>query len=180
MGQFLAIGLATRIGVAKAEINAAHLTFEQLQERMRQDVGYHSEIYTVSESDNGYFFALKDAVFQEQLLPLLETLYPLLYKNAEYYDGVLQTLHTLPPSAWMAWAEGKPAEAFQFDRYGVGDSIWEKQMRIHLSYESLLLSMEGKVVMETYGRQFAFIKYTMEQAFRQFSLARALRIYITG
>ena len=124
--------------------------------------------------------ALKDDIFQAQLLPLLETLYPLLYKNTAYYDHILQKLHTLPPSEWIPWAKGKSAEAFQFDRYGMGDSIQEKHTNIHLSYESLLLSMEGKIVMEEYGRQFAFIHYMMIHTFRQFSLSGALRIYITG
>jgi len=40
-----------------------------------------------------------------------------------------------------------------------------------INYESLLLSMEGKVMMETFGRQFNFLKYTMMQTFQQFSLA---------
>jgi hypothetical protein len=40
--------------------------------------------------------------------------------------------------------------------------------------------MEGKIVMETYGRQFRFFKYAMVQAFKEFMLAGALRVYITG
>ena len=180
MGQFLAIGLVTQIGVKRKEINATHLTLEHLQERMKHEFYYAPEIYVVSEHDDVYYFKLNDDIFYTQLLPLLETLYPLLYKNTAYDDHILQKLHTLPPSEWIPWAKGKSEEAFQFDQYGMGDSIQEKHTNIHIYYESLLLSMEGKIVMEEYGRQFNFVKYTRMHTFRQFCLSGALRIYITG
>ena len=40
MGQFLAIGLATEIGINKSEADKAELTLEQLQERMQHDLHY--------------------------------------------------------------------------------------------------------------------------------------------
>jgi hypothetical protein len=57
-------------------------------------------------------------------------------------------------------------------RYGFSD--------ISVYYDCPLLSMEGKISMETFGRQFKFLKYIMMQSFKQFTLAGALRIYITG
>jgi len=34
--------------------------------------------------------------------------------------------------------------------------------------------------MEVYGRQFAFFQYCIQKAFADFSLAKALRVYISG
>jgi hypothetical protein len=39
---------------------------------------------------------------------------------------------------------------------------------------------KGKIIMEEYGQQFNFFKYCMLQAYNQFPIASALRVYITG
>jgi len=180
MGQFLAIGLATQLRIKKSEVDKAQLNRKQLQEQMKQEIYYDSEIYVASEHDDYYYFTLNDVLFQSQLLSLLHSLYPLLYTNVAEYEHILHKLHAMPPSEWVLWAKGKPEEAFQFDRYGMCDYLKADHVVMSINYESLLLSMEGKVMMETFGRQFNFLKYTMMQTFQQFSLAGALRIYITG
>ncbi|MCI5224100.1 MAG: hypothetical protein D3924_15875 [Candidatus Electrothrix sp. AR4] len=177
MGQFLAIGLVTKIRVSKAK---ADLTLEQAQERMQRDLHYVPEIYTASEKENRYHFLLNKEILHAELLPFLKALYPLLYPNPSYYDDILETLATMPPLEWLQWAQGKPKEAFQFDEYGTRDYLSMHHTRIPVAYDAVLLSMEGKIVMETFGRQFTFVKYALMQTFRQFRLAGALRMYITG
>ncbi|MCI5143542.1 MAG: hypothetical protein D3909_17835, partial [Candidatus Electrothrix sp. ATG1] len=71
MGQFLAIGLATEIGINKSETDRADLNLQQLQERMRQDLHYVPEIYTVTEQDGSYHFHLNEEIFHAELLPFL-------------------------------------------------------------------------------------------------------------
>ena len=44
MGQYLAIGLATKIWMKKIEINKAKLTIEALQEKMQQQFNHIPEI----------------------------------------------------------------------------------------------------------------------------------------
>ncbi len=171
MGQYLAIGIVTEIKADKL----TNLNVEQLQERMQQQFHYVPDIYTVTDD---YHFTLKSEVLHSQLIPLLETIYPLLYSDSAYYQKVLQKLQTMPASEWLQWAENKPEEAFQLDEYGSSDYLYPE--RIGLYYNSLAFSMEGKIGMETYGRQFNFFKYTMQQTFKQFSLAGALRVYITA
>jgi hypothetical protein len=180
MGQFLAIGLATKLYPRKTEVAKAQLSIEQLQNKMKEDLHFTPEIYVADETDNGISFTLKDDIFHGQLLPLLEVLYPLLYESSYYYNNVLQTLQTLPHEEWTEWSKGKSESAFQLDEYGMTDRIEEGHTSIPIFYESILLSMEGKILMEEYGKQFNFIKYTMKQAFKQFELSGALRIYITG
>ena len=180
MGQFLAIGLATEIGINKSEADKAELTLEQLLERMQHDLHYVPEIYTAIEEDGYYQFFLNEEILHAELLPFLKTFYPLLYSNPAYYEGALEKLAAMPPAEWLQWAQGKPEESFQFDEYGMGDSLTVNHARIRVSYDAVLLSMEGKISMETYGRQFTFVKYAMMQTFQQFRLAGALRMYITG
>jgi hypothetical protein len=180
MGQFLAIGLVTEIGVNKSKADKADLTLAQLQEQMQRDLHYVPDIYTASEKDGYYHFLLNEDIFHPELLPFLKAFYPLLYPNPAYYESVLETLTDMPPSEWLQWAQGKPEEAFQFDEYGTGDYLSVRHTDIRVSYDAVLLSMEGKIGMETFGRQFTFVKYAMMQTFRQFRLAGALRMYITG
>jgi hypothetical protein len=92
----------------------------------------------------------------------------------------LKTLATMPPSEWLEWAESKPEEAFQLDENGACDYLRHGFTDIDVYTDCLLLSMEGKISMETYGRQFRFFKYAMIQAFKSFPLAVALQVYITG
>ncbi len=101
MGQFLAIGLVTEIGINKSEADKAELTLEQIQERMQQNLHYASVV------------------------------------------GTRQT----------------PEESFQFDEYGMRDYLTVNHTDICVSYDAVLLSMKGKISMETYGRQFTFVKY---------------------
>jgi hypothetical protein len=180
MGQFLAIGLVTEIGVNKSEADKADLTLEQVQERMQHDLHYVPDIYTATEEDNRYHFLLNEEIFHAELLPFLKKFYPLLYSNPAYYENVLEKLASMPSSEWLQWAQGKPEEVFQLDEYGMRDYLTVNHTRISISYDAVLLSMEGKIAMETYGRQFTFVKYAMMQTFGQFRLAGALRMYITG
>ncbi len=180
MGQFLAIGLATEIGIKKSEADKADLTLEQVQERMQHDLHYVPDIYTATEENGYYHFLLNEEVLHAELLLFLETFYPLLYSTPAYYEDALKKLAGMPPAKWLQWAQGKPEEVFQFDEYGVRDYLTVNHTDICVSYDAVLLSMEGKISMETYGRQFTFMKYAMMQTFRKFRLAGALRMYITG
>nr|VFJ42411.1 MAG: hypothetical protein BECKDK2373B_GA0170837_100134 [Candidatus Kentron sp. DK]VFJ45465.1 MAG: hypothetical protein BECKDK2373C_GA0170839_101143 [Candidatus Kentron sp. DK] len=180
MGQFLAIGLATRISARKAEAEKAGLGREPLQEAIRKKFHYPPEIYTAADTDESYVFSLKDSIFQAELIPFLRTFYPLVYDKPIYYSNIVEKLEALPPSEWLSWAEGKPEEAFQIDPYGTDDYLDSNHSEVPVSYRSLLLSMEGKIVMETFGRQFSLFKYAMIRTFEQFSLSGALRVYVTG
>lgn len=179
MGQFLAIGLAIKLGASKTEVDKAQLDIKSLQSKMKHTLHYNPGLYNPSENDGFYEFTLKDNILHAQLIPFLKTIYPLLYEKSVYYDTIIKKLETTPSSDWLEWAKEKPGEAFQFNEYGMPDYIKHNHdIRIH--YDCLLLSMEGKIAMEVYGRQFLFLKYTMMQTFKQYHLAGALRIYITG
>lgn len=85
----------------------------------------------------------------------------------------------LPVSEWHQWAEGKPEVAFQFAYLDRQQNLNINHHRIKVGYNSLLLSLEGKIVMEVFSRQFNFFDYTMMQAFKHFSIAGAFKVYIT-
>jgi hypothetical protein len=83
-------------------------------------------------------------------------------------------------SEWLQWSERKSEVAFQNDRYGIPDYMDINDQLIYIHYNSILLSLEGKIQMEVFGKQFRFFKYAIMQTFKEFSLAKSLRVYITG
>ena len=180
MGRFLAIGLVTKIRVEKTKVQQAQMSVEQLQAKIQKECGFDADLYEIIEDEEIYDFRLKDEIWFEQLLPFLKTIYPLLYDEPSDYENVLVELDSMPSSQWMEWAKTKSEAAFQFDKYGDCDYLSEGFFDFKIHYESVMLSMEGKILMEEYGRQFRFFKRTMEQTFKEFSLANALRVYITG
>jgi hypothetical protein len=83
-------------------------------------------------------------------------------------------------SKWIDWAKTKPEEAFQYDEYGMEDYLNEKFTDISINYNCIALSLEGKIMMETYGKQFNFFKRMINEGFKEYSISGATRVYITG
>lgn len=96
---------------------------------------------------------------------------------------VIEKLKTTSPVDWMIIAEDKNFYFFQKNDYSKNDILlFEKDFRpqVDVFYDCIMLSAEGKIIMEEYGRQFHFFKYCMKEAFKDFAIAGALRVYITG
>ncbi len=185
MGQYLAIGIVTRVIVSKKELKKGDISQAELIDQMQSRLHFNTEIFSLSENEDYLIFMLKDDVFHHQLIPFLEKLYPIIYNKSNYYDykETLDKLKSTEPSSFLALAKEKSYEEFQIDPYGEDDYLYfEKSFKpnVSLSYDSIMLSSEGKIAMEMYGRQFNFFKYCITQTFHEFSLANALRVYITG
>ncbi len=183
MGQFLAIGIVTRFFVKKSEADQVKLEISDLQDIMKQKFYYPPEIYHNDSDEENHYFYLKEEVFSSQLIGFLEKIYPKIYNDPDFtnnYDKLLVKLKESPSTMWMELAESKSQFAFQYDDNGMWDIFRVNGSKIRINYDIILLSMEGKILMEEYGRQFNFFKYTIMQAYKNFSLAGALRIYITG
>lgn len=184
MGQYLAIGLTTTVIVSPQELDAVGWDQSQLEAKLTADLGLSLDNYALETHENEWLWRLRPALLREELIPLLETLYPALYPSPGGENDsaeVLQGLRARDPSDWLAWAEGKPHYTFQADRYGHSDRLYaEFDRRVRVHYLDILLSMEGKIVMETYGRQFRFWQECMAHRFSEFALARSLRVYFSG
>lgn len=184
MGQYLAIGIVTRSSASKKEMLKAQVSTERLVGEMSRLNGFEPGLYDFSETDAGIFFQLKKEVLEPGLVPFLEALYPLLYPGEpEMYEPVLKRLRETAPEQWLDFADRKSEEAFQFDEYGHGDYLRLERsfgQSIRVEHQGVMLSMEGKIMMETYGRQFSFFQRCAVSALAAHPLAKALRVYITG
>ncbi len=182
MGQFLATGLIINCYTSKMELQKNNITKEVLFAEMQSKLYFDTSIFDLSEKDDYYIFTLKSDVLENQLIPFLQKYYPYFYNDSEYYDDVIAELKETPASEWLEYADGKPEEAFQTDKYGTSENLFigKPEVRIKLGFKTILLSMEGKIAMECYGKHFRFFQYAIQQMFFEFSIAKAMRVYITG
>lgn len=183
MGQFLAIGIVTKQIISKQELQKYKISLDELVSKMQNELHFNPEIYDFFEDEKDVKFILKNEVFVKELLPFLEKFYPMIYDNSKSYLETLKELKNTTSDKWLPFAEHKSCEQFQMDDYGAEDNLYfdkDFQPRVKILNKSILLSMEGKIMMESYGRQFIFFKLCMIEMFKEFRLGGALRVYITG
>ncbi len=183
MGQVLAIGIVTECVTSKKNVEKAGISQDELIVEMKRKTHFDPTIYDISETENSYHFQLKTEIIENQLVLFLEKFYPFIYPDKPDYEETLETLRNTAPSEWLAWANRKSAEEFQIDHYGTAEYIYFNKPfspAITIDSTSIMLSHEGKTMMETFGRQFHFFKYCIQQTFSEFSIAKALRVYISG
>ncbi len=182
MGQFLSIGIVTKCIISKDNLHKHKISQDELIDKMKQNLHFEPTIYDLTDAAEVYIFNLKSAVLEEQLIPFLEKFYPLI-GNYSDFKQTIDTLKKISPNEWLKYSEEKNSYDFQSDEYGECDYLYFNKPfnpRVNVSYEAIMLSAEGKIIMEEYGRQFKFFKYCMQSTFSEFSLAKALRVYITG
>ena len=184
MGQFLAIGIITSCGTSKANLLKYNITKEELISEMVIQKYFEPSIYDFEETDERYQFSLKQVVLENQLIPFLEKLYPAIYTDRDSsYKETIETLKVTKPESWLEFANRKSMEQFQADRHGEPIYLYFNKPfkpRAEINFRSIVLSLEGKIFTEGLGRQFNFFKYCIQQTFTEFSLAKAIQVYITG
>lgn len=160
MGQYLAIGIVNLITVSKKEMHACKIEQAEILEQIENTLYFPIDLFDVIDSQNAVLLKLKKEIFENELIPFLVKFYNLMYskKNtAEDANRVIETLRATVPSDWATLAESKSFYCFQEDRYGEKDTLFFNKpfnLRINLTYNSILISDEGKILMEVYGRQF--------------------------
>ncbi len=186
MGQYLAIGISTKLTVSTAAAVKVKISIEDVLQKMQQTLHFSADIYDFSEEKGYWTWTLKKDIWEGELLHFLQTIYPLLYLNKEYtdYDEVLDKISQSQASSWLELAKNKEFTAFQIDKYGEDEYLYfeEKpfQPKLTVGLESVALAMEGKIMMETYGRFFTFFNLCFQKAFPDFQMSKAIRAYITG
>lgn len=181
MGTYMGIGIVTKMGISKSTVEEMESTIDDIQSKISKEFNIDFDIYTVVENDNAYIFNLKDTIMEEQLKPFLQEIYPAIYSDSNYYESILKYLDKLKADKIIEFAKEKSKEAFQYDKYGERDYFYGSFGRcLEISYETIMISSEGKISMECYGKHFKFFKSCIVKAYPQYSIANSLRVYITG
>ncbi len=185
MGQYLAIGLVMEINFMKAEMKKYKLSPDDILTEMENSHNFKPEIYILKEEINNYKLELNQDVFEKELISFLEDFYPKLYLNNidSNYRKILEELKNNPADEWINIAKRKSFSEFQYDDCSERQIIHFKKPflpKIYLYSNEIMLSFEGKIVMECNSNQFNFFRNCMISTFSKYKLANALRVYITG
>ena len=185
MGQFLAIGLRLTVAIRKKDIE------KQSDDKSADDILKLAEekynltgIYDRKEDGEYYVYHLKNEILDKELVPFVEKFYALRYpKGAEMDEAdALDDMKSQPDtSARLALLERKRYQAYQ-----VGDDVdyfypdkW-CLYKIGIYSHNVILSIDGKIIMECYGHLFDFFRRCIAAQMPEFELAKTLTVWIDG
>lgn len=184
MGQYLTIGIATKISISKDRaMRQASATPESIKEAL--ELNYNkSGIYTLEETERSVFLALRPEVAEAELVDMLQDFYALRYSDKdEYIKEMMDTLkkHT----KWEELKEianEKRFYYFQRDEYVIASTPypggWTNSLDTDL--EQILLSADGKIIMECWGNLFRFFTRLIKERLSKYKLADGLLVAISG
>lgn len=186
MGQYLAIGITTSVSASKERAIQYKLTLEEVVQKMQAALLFAPELYDFKETEDTWTWQLKPDFWEGELLPFLKDFYAVVYAQNPYSDylDALATLEKTAPEKWMELAVDASFVSFQYDRYGMGERLRfedkDFQPTIGVGYDSVMLAMEGKIIMESWGTLFRLFAESIHHRFAKYQLAKTIRVYITG
>ena len=182
MGQYLAVGLRLKASVRKEKQHDGKSVGEILGKV--EDKYNLSEIYERREEETYYEYSIKKEVLDKELVPLIEKFYALRYTKGERTDAanVIETLKALPDTSarlellndrrYQTYQAGNDMDYFYIDVF--------PPMEIRVCSYNVILSIDGKIAMECYGRAFDFFSRCIAAQLQEFALSKALTVWIDG
>ena len=186
MGAFLSIGVASNFKVAKRETDKVSL--DKIIEKMILEIGFDADLYEIEETEYAWEWQIKTDKIQSDFVPFLEKFYSVLGKFARLDDAdeVIQKLKTEQPSSLQAFIDEDSFYNFQesysnesYDLYfEKSDSTMKDKIKI--SSDFITLASTGKIMMEETGGFFDFFEAMIHEYFKEYKLAKNLKVYISG
>lgn len=183
MGRFLSIGLRLNASVKKSDVERLkwlELPLEETLARLEQEHNL-SEIFDREERDGYYLYTLKRELLDRELLPFLEKFYALRYAdNSHNYSKALDFLKNQPDTAsrlavldhreFQCFQAGDSEDYFSPTQNGMDD--------IRINGYNILLSIDGKIIMECYVSVFNFFRRCIAAQLSEFKLSKALHVWL--
>ena len=182
MGQYLAVGLRLKASVRKDKQLDSKSVGEILGKV--EDKYNLSEIYERREEETYYEYSIKKEVLDKELVPLIEKFYALRYTKDERTDAadVIEALKALPDTS----ARLELLNERRFQTYQAGDDMDYfyidafPPMKILVCSYNAILSIDGKIAMECYGRVLDLFSRCIAAQLQDFALSKALTVWIDG
>ena len=181
MGQYLTIGIATRIEADKERAERLFGNVKDFKSAFEKEFN-DSNIYQMRETDTAIVFDLKPDVAEPELMDFVRAFYELRYAKIRDCNDVLEALskeNTL--QGWLNIADEKRFECFQTDEY-VRYPIESPNSfsDLYVSVKQIILSIDGKIVMECYHDLFAFFTKLLQEKMACYHLSNSILVYISG
>ena len=169
MGQHLTVSL----------VSSFTTTATNSPEIVTRFCGGESAAYRSLEMGDTMRYELRSDLLQRELSDLLRAFYDDFYgSDDDETPAILARLRTCATTAEvLEVAERKSFYHFQagLPQTAYFRAGWEE---VTVRYQPIFLTLEGKIIMETYGEHFDYFTESMRLRYADFSLARALRVAI--
>ena len=179
MGTFMATGIVTKIESKEYEFEILDKSRDEIENIIKKEIEIDFSLYEKDEKSEDIVFNIKDTILKEHLYPFLNRFYPDFYnRNERLYGNVLNRLKDLNTNEILEYANTKSEYVFQTDifadyiRSGFGKSL---VVYNHI----ILLSIEGKVLAEEYGKHFDFFERCVKEVYKDYPIVKSFKIYIT-
>lgn len=182
MGQFLVIGIASRIVANKKEAEKAFKGIGAFKEEFEKSFNA-SNIYRLQETDDVISLELIPEVAEKEWLNFIRDFYRLRYGKNEEEDMVFEELSNVNNlEGWLGIAKHKSYQSYQktilYDCYM--DNPYGFYDYFNVKMEMVALSCDGKIWMECYGQLFGFFTRLIREKLSQYRLAESLYVDITS
>lgn len=184
MGQYLTIGIVTEFSVSKErarrEVSA---TDEEIRDTL-QKCHNQSGIYLLNEDEGRVWLSLNPEVAKLEWVDFIQAFYELRYPEQQRLRMVdmheVSKRNTL--EEWLELANEKQYQGFQLDDYANCSTPflkgWKKSLDTNV--EQIILSIDGKIIMECYYDLFSFMTRILRERLSAFQLSNSLLISISG
>lgn len=181
MGQYLTIGIATSFVTSKKETERVFKSVADYKTAFENEFNRNG-IYQMTETDSIIMFELKPESVEHEWVDFIRDFYHLRYGDEGEYREVLETLSTCNTlQKWLDIAENNRFECYQADgylQYPIERPVFPRNL--YVDVQQVILSIDGKIVMECYNDLFAFFTKILREKLSRYRMADSLLVYITG
>lgn len=140
-------------------------------------------LFDFHEDEEGIYFSIKPDVLTKYLYALLKRFYAMRYSEGHDYDSeealkavegckdINEITALLKEKTFQTFQEG-----FHYDYVKATRTIGGMLVTV----KSIILSVDGKIIMECYGELFRFFTRLILEKLGDIPLSKALRVYIDG
>ena len=179
MGRYLGIGIVTEVSTNKDEAIKALSGEDAAKDYLNRRYN-HTGLYDFI--DNGcYNFTLKRDIVRREWIDVLKTFYPMRYPGWKDDTNVIGSLQALDdPKKWLAkeTASGHHTQYAKLFYYDV--TCHDFGRRITSQVDMICLSLDGKILMETYDGVMEFFTSLVRERLAGFQLRDAFKVNLVG
>lgn len=185
MGQYLTIGLVTKVSIDKERaMRMASATPEEVKDALQKSYN-GSGIYELFEDEHAVCLKLKPEVANPEMAAFVEDFYQLRYgAETDRWKEAMEEIRlrqTLPE--WLELAEDKHLDMFQLDGFVWVATPYCREVWRHMletSATQIILSLDGKILMECFGSMCGFFTRIIRERLSKYQLANGLLVSISG
>ena len=179
MGQYLVIGIATRIAADKKE---AAWKFKSIEEfKIHFERRFNAKgIYQLKENESYSWYELRPEIAEKEWVDFIKDFYEIRYPEPVEEDYILEILSQEKGfEEWIHLAKRREYQSYQMTCLSdhVEDQKNDRYLTVYMDF--VTLSMDGKAWMECYNELFDFFTHLIRKKLSKYQLSESLFVEIT-